>query len=260
MKHKAQGMRQEARTGYRLTNCVVLLGAVAGGAGAHPLVRERIRSLMGHALTADKYLDAQVGRVAPREPSGVKALVAEIRKQRLTEHQELLAYARELRASGRAWAGVSQQEPAASRRPGLRNQRGVTRGRALALLASGPMTAQQMVEPLGVHLNGVLKMLKRLWREGEVEAKGRPAVWRLKGVPTASAGRRKVDHPDHHIFDNNGTYWCYYTVHLGDGTKRRVSVSLRTKEIKQARVRRDEIFAAEPALARSYGALRKGAA
>lgn len=44
---------------------------------------------------------------------------------------------------------------------------------------------------------------------------------------------------DHHIWNNNGTWWCHYTVHKADYTKERVRVSLGTRDRDEARERRD---------------------
>ncbi len=49
--------------------------------------------------------------------------------------------------------------------------------------------------------------------------------------------------PDHHIYDNNGTFWIHYTVYPTPVTAERIRKSLRTKDIAEARRRRDEIFA-----------------
>jgi hypothetical protein len=54
---------------------------------------------------------------------------------------------------------------------------------------------------------------------------------------------------DHHIWNNNGTYWCHYTVHLPDYTKRRVRVSLQTRDPDEARRRRDLLLGAVPGIA-----------
>jgi len=48
--------------------------------------------------------------------------------------------------------------------------------------------------------------------------------------------------PDHHIWNNNGTWWCHFTVHNPDHTKERVRVSLHTKDRDEARERRDFIM------------------
>jgi len=52
--------------------------------------------------------------------------------------------------------------------------------------------------------------------------------------------------PDHNIWNNNGTWWCHYTVHDSNKTARRVRVSLETKDINEARRRRDAILNATP--------------
>jgi hypothetical protein len=48
--------------------------------------------------------------------------------------------------------------------------------------------------------------------------------------------------PNHHLWNNNGTWFVHYTVHLPDYTKRRVRASLGTKTKDEARRRRDELF------------------
>ena len=48
--------------------------------------------------------------------------------------------------------------------------------------------------------------------------------------------------PDHHLWNNHGTWWCHYTVHLPDYTKRRVRLSLGTPSVEQARKLRDQIL------------------
>ena len=48
--------------------------------------------------------------------------------------------------------------------------------------------------------------------------------------------------PDHHLWNNHGTWWCHYTVHLADYTKRRVRLSLGTSSVEQARKLRDSLL------------------
>jgi hypothetical protein len=48
--------------------------------------------------------------------------------------------------------------------------------------------------------------------------------------------------PDHHLWNNHGTWWCHYTVHLADYTKRRVRLSLGTPSVEQARKLRDRLL------------------
>ena len=53
---------------------------------------------------------------------------------------------------------------------------------------------------------------------------------------------RTTDNQDHHLWNNNGTYWCHYTEHLPNYTKRRVRRSLHTKDLGIARVLRDSLL------------------
>ena len=48
---------------------------------------------------------------------------------------------------------------------------------------------------------------------------------------------------DHHLWNNHGTWWCHYTVHQPDFTKRRVRRSLQTSSLRVARRRRDALLA-----------------
>jgi hypothetical protein len=48
---------------------------------------------------------------------------------------------------------------------------------------------------------------------------------------------------NHHLWDNNGSWWCHFTVHWPDDTAERVRVSLKTSNVDQARLRRDRLFA-----------------
>ena len=54
---------------------------------------------------------------------------------------------------------------------------------------------------------------------------------------------RLTPNENHHIWNNNGTWWAHYTVHLPDYTVRRVRRSLRTREVTEARRRRDALLA-----------------
>ena len=49
--------------------------------------------------------------------------------------------------------------------------------------------------------------------------------------------------PDHHLWNNHGTWWLHYTLHIGDYTKRRIRRSLGTHCVDEARTRRDEMLA-----------------
>jgi len=63
----------------------------------------------------------------------------------------------------------------------------------------------------------------------------------MTNSPTASI-RVLSDNPDHHLWNNNGTFWCHYTLHFPDYTKRRVRQSLGTPCLKTARKLRDQIL------------------
>ncbi len=54
--------------------------------------------------------------------------------------------------------------------------------------------------------------------------------------------RVKGDNPLHHLWNNNGTWWIHYTVHLADYTAKRVRQSLATQEVSEAIRRRDELL------------------
>jgi len=47
---------------------------------------------------------------------------------------------------------------------------------------------------------------------------------------------------NHHLWNNNGTWYLHYTMHPTPLTKTRVRVSLETKSLENARRRRDEIL------------------
>jgi len=49
--------------------------------------------------------------------------------------------------------------------------------------------------------------------------------------------------PNHHLWNNNGTWWLHYTEHLPDYTKRRVRLSLHTHNVSAARAIRDVLLA-----------------
>lgn len=65
---------------------------------------------------------------------------------------------------------------------------------------------------------------------------------RKKNPSGAIPAIRINDNPNHHLWFNNGTWWCHWTEHLPDYTKRRVRRSLHTKELGIARVLRDTIL------------------
>lgn len=61
-------------------------------------------------------------------------------------------------------------------------------------------------------------------------------------MKTTLAIRVRDENPDHHLWNNNGTWWCHYTEHLPDYTKRRVRFSLGTADRVIARLLRDSML------------------
>ena len=61
--------------------------------------------------------------------------------------------------------------------------------------------------------------------------------------------KNKNPNPNHNIWNNNGTYWCHYTIHKDDYTKQRVRVSLGTSDVAIARALRDFHMQATPKVA-----------
>lgn len=60
-------------------------------------------------------------------------------------------------------------------------------------------------------------------------------------------GRLSIRQPNpsndrHHLYNNNGTFYVHFTVHIGH-RKRRVRLPLHTPRLDEAKVRRDELLA-----------------
>lgn len=54
--------------------------------------------------------------------------------------------------------------------------------------------------------------------------------------------RIREDNPAHHLWNNHGTWWCHFTEHRPDFTKRRVRVNLHTDELRVALLLRDSLL------------------
>lgn len=57
--------------------------------------------------------------------------------------------------------------------------------------------------------------------------------------------RQKAAGPNHHLWNNHGTWWFHGTLHLPDFTAERMRVNLHTRDIEAARTLRDRILAGE---------------
>ncbi|MCG3776146.1 MAG: hypothetical protein JW395_2995 [Nitrospira sp.] len=60
--------------------------------------------------------------------------------------------------------------------------------------------------------------------------------------------RVTADNPNHHLWNNHGTWFIHYTVHPDRLTAARVRRSLRTKSLKTALQRRDAVLGSRVAL------------
>ncbi len=61
-------------------------------------------------------------------------------------------------------------------------------------------------------------------------------------IPQEISIRILSGNPNHHLWNNNGTWWCHYTLHLPDFTKKRVRLSLDTYDPLKARAKRDALL------------------
>lgn len=69
----------------------------------------------------------------------------------------------------------------------------------------------------------------------------RNASERMKRKPKLAL-RVNHENPNHHLWNNRGVWWCHLTVHKPDATAERLRFSLKTRDVEQARERRDRIF------------------
>jgi hypothetical protein len=70
--------------------------------------------------------------------------------------------------------------------------------------------------------------------------------WKTRLDLQTLAARINPANPDHHLWNNNGTWWCHFTVHRDDFTKQRIRRSLRTTCLIEARRLRDAILLLQP--------------
>jgi hypothetical protein len=72
-------------------------------------------------------------------------------------------------------------------------------------------------------------------------------AWRSVISNMHASIRLPGSNPDHHLWNNHGTWWCHFTVHRSDCTKTRVRRSTGARRLEEARQIRDFIFAVLPA-------------
>ena len=61
--------------------------------------------------------------------------------------------------------------------------------------------------------------------------------------------RTNPENPNHHLWNNNGTWFIHYVVHPTPITKERVRKSLGTKSLAEARAKRDAILTCQAGVA-----------
>jgi hypothetical protein len=84
------------------------------------------------------------------------------------------------------------------------------------------------------------------------EAAPRPGAAIRGPAPVASSSRDGRSHrhsgsphrldPNHHLWRNGRLWWVAFTVHLPNWTVERVRLSLGTADVREARLRRDEVL------------------
>lgn len=85
----------------------------------------------------------------------------------------------------------------------------------------------------------------------------------MNTLATLPGIRVRVENPNHHLWNNHGTWFLHYTVHPTPFTKERIRRSLGTKDVTVARERRDAFFAqlaSEAAKAAAHAPARKAVA
>lgn len=65
----------------------------------------------------------------------------------------------------------------------------------------------------------------------------------MNTVVTLPGIRVHAENPNHHLWNNHGTWFLHYTVYPTEFTKERVRRSLGTRDVRVARERRDSFFA-----------------
>ena len=71
--------------------------------------------------------------------------------------------------------------------------------------------------------------------------------------------RTNPENPNHHLWNNNGTWFIHYVVHPTPITKERIRKSLGTKSLSEARARRDAILTCKVGAVEDLNALQLAA-
>ncbi len=54
--------------------------------------------------------------------------------------------------------------------------------------------------------------------------------------------RVNAENPNHHLWNNRGTWWCHFTLHKPNYTTERIRLSLKTRSLEEARRKRDRLL------------------
>ena len=65
----------------------------------------------------------------------------------------------------------------------------------------------------------------------------------MNALAPINGTRARAENPNHHLWNNHGTWFLHYTTHPTEFTKERIRRSLGTKDVLVARERRDAFFA-----------------
>jgi len=67
-------------------------------------------------------------------------------------------------------------------------------------------------------------------------------ITRIMTLHPKLSARCHSGNANHHLWNNNGTWWCHVTMHFPDFTKERVRLSLDTHDLNRARQLRDALL------------------
>lgn len=107
---------------------------------------------------------------------------------------------------------------------------------------AGPLEAS-LTSPQPVHMTALLR-----YDTAAAKLIDRPRVMPDAAVLMKAKARivplyeNKHYGPDHHIWNNNGTWWVHFSVTRRRGRSKRIRLSLRTSSKTEARKRRDQIL------------------
>ena len=89
-------------------------------------------------------------------------------------------------------------------------------------------------------ISGGFLFLGTLVRERSNQKLNRSRI--MSNIITLASLRISESNPNHHLWNNNGTWFLHYTVYPTAYTKERIRRSLGTKDVRIARERRDNFF------------------